>query len=97
MKRRRVDVDVTLLEEALKDRIDATINAMKQQTPDFKLLKSTCGCRLKDWNDYLSGFDHIKDQMTDCLLSEIAVYERRLEDHKAKAKQLFNVVCPEHD
>ena len=77
-------IDEEMLQRDFETFVDAARSRMAERKPSQLQFKIR-GLIQKDWNDYMGGFDFIKNNRagTDCLVSELAHYKGMVRDHEA--------------
>ena len=91
MQKRRIQAVNRPIEEEMLQRdfetfVDAARSRMAERKPSQLQLKIR-GLIQQDWNDYMGGFDFIKNNLAGrtCLVSELAHYKGMVRDHEALA------------
>ncbi len=75
-------------ETCLKCNIRNQIGVFNALRPDRAHLLR-CLATMKDFNDFLGGFQYILRKSENCLLTEIEFYEARVREHAAAGRSRF--------
>ena len=76
----------------LEEDIDDACDRMAERKPTHAQLRKR-GFIQKDWNDHMNGFQAIKRQAQNCLVSEYSHYKRMVRMHESLAATTFGLEC----